>query len=436
MHGKDQISIAIFHTIAHATTAALAIVIVLALTMVLSPSARAQTFTVLYAFTDGQDGANPFAGLTLDRAGNLYGTAVNGGRGTVVNGGSAGCGTVFKLSKSGGGWIFTLLYSFAGGNDGCQPYGGVTFGPDGTLYGTTLFGGPSGNGTVYMLRKAAHISPDVDGDWSETVLHSFGAVDAIHRDGRFPVAGVVFDQAGNMYGTTMGGGADSCSAGSCGTVFRMARMTPSDGSWTESVLYRFTGGNDGGSPQAGPTLDQSGNIYGTCFGGGEYGQGTAFQLMPSSGGWVENTLHSFTGGSDGGTPFGGLIFDNSGNLYGINDSGVVYELTPSNRGWTITELYTITGTMGSNAALVFDSHGNLYGTTMQGPGAGSVFKLSQVDGTWTYTDLHEFTRSDGSDLYSSVVLDAEGNIYGTATEGGDMRCHPDNGCGTVFKITP
>jgi len=195
MHGKDQVRSSIFRTIAHAATVALAIAIVLALSMVLSPSAQGQTFNVIHTFTGGQDGGYPYAGLTLDRAGNLYGTASYGG-------GGADCGTVFKLVHKSSSWLFSQLYSFAGYYDACGPSTGVIFGPDGSLYGTTGAGGQASSGTAYNLRPAAHALPNVGSDWTETVLWSFGQT---RWDSLFPDSGLVF-QAGNMYGTAFGGG--------------------------------------------------------------------------------------------------------------------------------------------------------------------------------------------------------------------------------------
>ena len=430
-----------------ATTVALAVAITFALTFGANQSAQAQTFSVIHQFTGGQDGANPYAGLTMDAAGNLYGTAASGGNtggGCAVDG---GCGSVFKLAYKGSGRIFAPLYSFQGGNDGSTPYARVIIGPDGALYGTTHQGGGSGCGgsgcgTVFRLRPPATACKTALCYWTETVLYQFTG----GSDGGLPGNGdLVFDQAGNLYGTTTTGGVGSCNGGTCGVVYE---LTPSSGSWTESVLYSFAGGSDGGSPFAGVIFDKAGYLYGTASAGGNlacnapYGCGTLFQLTPSGSGWVENVLYTFQGGSDGASPFGGLIFDPSGNLYGTTPSGgsggggTVFILTPSNGNWTLGVVYSFTGSgnsPGPSDNLIMDATGNLYGTTADegAYGYGSVFKLTGSGGNWTNTSLHDFAGgSDGGNPAGSVVLDASGNLYGTTFYGGA------NGKGVVFEFTP
>ena len=236
-------------------SAALAIAIVFAL-MVVTQSAQAQTFQVLYNIVGGENGELPNGGLAMDRAGNLYGTTAAGGAQ------SCGCGIVFMLKRSGHGWTFNPIYRFKGGSDGSYPYARVVLGPDGTLYGTTG-GGGSGYGTVYNLRPKPTACMSALCPWSETVLYKFlgGPV-----DGAFPTDEVVFDREGDLYGTTNRGGLYNvnCTYGLdyCGTVFK---MSPSNGGWTESLLYSFTGGDDGSDPYAGLTLDAAGNLYGTAL---------------------------------------------------------------------------------------------------------------------------------------------------------------------------
>ena len=419
-------------------TAALALAIVLALTLVLAQSARAQTYQVIHNFTGGKDGLIPETGLTIDKAGNLYGTTIAGG------GAGGGYGTVFKLTHKNSGWVFTPLYSFAGGNDGADPQARVVFGPDGSLYGTTAEGGGGngcggqGCGTVFRLRPASTACKTALCPWSETVLYKFtGAL-----DGGEPYGAVTFDKAGNIYGTTAQGGPQSgnCFLGSCGTVYK---LTPANGSWTESVLYSFAGGNDGQWPVGSVIFDGAGNLYGSTNGGGpyggSYGYGTVFQLAPSGSGWAENILYAFHGGSDGQAPLDSPILDESGNLYGTNagggtgGGGTVYQLTPSNGNWTLTTLYGFTGSAGPYGGVIMDAAGNLYGTTqLDGAyGQGSAFKLTPSSGSWTYTSLHDFTGgSDGGLPGCTLTFDASGNLYGTTTEGGA------NQYGVVFEITP
>jgi uncharacterized repeat protein (TIGR03803 family) len=393
-----------------------ALAMALALTVVATPAAHAQTFTVLHDFTNGQDGAYPEAGLTMDKAGNLYGTAWYGGLGQ---------GTVFKLNKSSG-WTFKPLYSFpANESDGARPQARVIVGPNGTLYGTTYSGGASGFGVVFNLRPRAR---------TETVLHNFTRNPV---DGEFPGSGdVVFDQ-GNLYGTTITGG----SAG-LGAVYE---LTPSG---TESVLYSFAGGNDGSYPYSGVIFDGSGNLYGTTTGGGNEacvgGCGTVYKMTPSGSGWTEEPIYRFTGGSDGAYPYGGLIFDQKGNLYGttisggiIGCSGTVFELRPKSDGsWKFKLLYSFNGCGGPSGSLTMDAAGNLYGITAKNDCLGcstygDVFELTPSGGGWTYTNLHAFLDgNDGGDPYGSVVLDANGNLYGTAYGWGKY------GYGVVWEITP
>jgi uncharacterized repeat protein (TIGR03803 family) len=391
-----------------------------------SQAAQSQTFTVLHAFTGGEDGATPWAGLTLDRAGILYGTTTEGL-----------WGTVFQLKRTDGSWILNTLNGFGvNQQDARFPLGRVVFGPDGTLYGTTLYGGSGhcsgGCGTVYNLRPPATDCKTVVCPWTRTVLYSFtGGPDGI---GPYYVD-PVFDHAGNLYGTTGFGG----SAGD-GAVFK---LTPSGGGWTESVIHSFTG--DGMEPESGVIFDSAGNLYGTTAFGGRYDQGTIYQLTPSGSGWNARILYSFQGIPDGALPFGALIFDRSGNLYGtttqdgILGGGTVFKLASSGGSWTLSVLYALRGSYGCGpqGALAMDAAGNLYGTTVCG-GAnlnGSVFKLTPIEGGWTSSSLHDFTGgSDGGYPMSGVTLDANGNVYGTAERGGE-NCF-GGGCGVVWEITP
>jgi uncharacterized repeat protein (TIGR03803 family) len=411
----------LFHTATCAATAALTTAIVLALICTFTQSAQGQTFKVLHNFTGGQDGGTPSAGLTIDNAGNLYGTAESGG---------SGSGTVFRLVRRGSAWIFTPLYSFAGGSDGANPSGTVIFGPNGALYGTTLDGGTGGCyfgacGTVFNLKPPPTACKTAICPWTETVLYRFAG----DPDGGSPAGGLIFDQVGNMYGTTDFGGVGG------GTIFE---MTPSNGSWEESVLHALS---DGTHPFSGVIFDNAGNLYGTTTGGGDDYVGAVFELSPSGSGWTEKVLYSFHRDSGGNTPYAGLIFDQSGNLYGaaINGGsgggGTIFKLIPSNGSWTYKVIYSFTGGIecGPGGSLVMDGAGNLYGTTLcDGANqAGSVFRLTPSGNGWTYTSLYDFTNgSDGGSPYCSVVFDAYGNLYGT-TEHGGLR-----GGGVVFEITP
>ena len=394
------------------------------------PAAEAQTFTVLHNFTGvPPDGANPYAGLTIDPAGNLYGTTRNGG---------AGYGMVYQLKRTNSGFLFRPLYSFAGDNDGAFPEGRLTIGPDGSLYGTTVDGGgppPEGVGTVFNLKPPPAACKTALCPWLETVLQSFNQANGSH-----PYSEVTFDQAGNLYGTANSGGQHDE-----GVVYQ---LTPFNGGWTESTAYSFS--SDGQYPFAGVIFDNMGNLYGTTQIGGSSGYGTVFQLVPADGGWMENVLYQFHNVSDGGIPTAGLIFDPSGNLYGatagggIGGGGTVFELTPSGGGWTYSLLYSFTGGFGCGpqGTLVMDGAGDLYGTTFcdGAHGFGSIFKLTPSGGGWTYTALYAFTGArNGGYPYGSVVFDSNGNLFGTASFGGtgsDCNDGSLDGCGVVWEITP
>jgi uncharacterized repeat protein (TIGR03803 family) len=407
-------------------------------------TAQAQTYSVLHNFTGGIDGATPVAGLTMDAGGHLYGTAFTGGAGSS--------GTVFKLSNKSGSWLFSPLYSFTGAPDGAGPYAGVTIAKDGTLYGTTSEGGTGqcnfhntyfGCGTVFHLRPSVAACRTALCLWKADVIHNFTG----GADGAFPELGnLIFDQAGNIYGTTaLGGLYGGCYyyESNCGVVFE---LSPSGGGWVETELWEFGIGNDGQQPSSGVIFDQAGNLYGTTQrGGGGADYGTIFQLTPSGPPWNENIIHYFDG-TDGATPIAGLIIDGSGNLFGDTASGgsggggTVFEVMPSGSGWDFNSLYSFTGSGGSGPwnNLVMDKARNLYGTTSaEGAyGYGAVFELVNAGGgNWTYKSLYDFCAGglpcvDGATPYSSLVFDASGNLYGTASAGGA------DGKGVVFEITP
>ena len=270
----------------------LAVTALFTLTFIFPESTQAQAGSVIYNFTGGVDDAYPLAGLTVDAAGNLYGTTC--GQACPFQTGSNG--NVFRLSRRGSGWVFTTLYTFKGGSDGAVPASRVVFGPDGNLYGTTIAGGIGacsfyqlGCGTVFKLTPPAHVPPNVAGGWTKTALYSFkGGI-----DGANPYLGdLIFDQAGNIYGTTFYGGTYNL-----GTVYK---LTPSVGGWTESILYSFS---TEALPTAGLIFDQSGNLYGTTFAGGcDSYCGAVFELTPSDSGWTEHVLYRFQGSGDGAGP--------------------------------------------------------------------------------------------------------------------------------------
>jgi uncharacterized repeat protein (TIGR03803 family) len=406
---------------------------------------------VLYAFQGGNDGYTPSSSLISDSSGNLYGTTSSGG------GGSCACGTVFELSPSTSGtWSETVIYRFQGGTDGSLPSSGLILDQAGNLYGTTSDGGPDDAGTVYEL------TPNGAGGWTETILYSFqGAPDGAQPNG------VVFDQLGNLYGTTAAGGNALCDSDQnqdCGTIFEL--IPNGGGSWTEKILYEFPSlSADGYVPTGGLIFDQSGNLYGTtglggtgqCVGIG--GCGTAFELSPAGGGaWTFTLLYSFQGGAAGNYPNGALVLDGSGNLYGTTQMGgsgqcssdgcgTVFKLSPNGSASTETTLYSFRGGTDGNypaAGLIFDSTGNLYGTTRNGGdatcnsgnGCGTVFELSpSQSGAWAEALLYNFKGgNDGQTPSSGLIFDQAGNLYGTTQFGGSTACHVSYGCGVAFEV--
>lgn len=405
---------------------------------------HAQTYSVIHNFVGSFDGSEPASGVTVDAAGNLYGSTFFGDQAT---------GTVYKLARRSGGWVLFPLMYFTNMATGVIPYDQPVFGPDGAIYLTTGFGGvgpcftynnTTGCGVMMTLKPLPTPPPTPLTPWNETLLYKFTG----GADGGNPYsATILFDGPTNIYSTTFMGGSSLCSGG-CGVVYK---MTKTNGTWSENVLYTFTNGSDGAHPWSGLTADHSGNFYGTTSAGGTGGFGTVFELSPNgSGGWNLRTLYSFTGQDDGGTPFSGLTFDASGNLfgatsaYGPGNGGTIYELTPAAGGnWNFQTVFTFTGPRGGIqpgplANLTFDAQGNMYGTThLDGPfNFGAIFKLTPGSGGWTYTSLHDFTGGlDGGYPRSVVAFDASGNMYGTASEGGTgNRTACVGPCGVIWQI--
>jgi uncharacterized repeat protein (TIGR03803 family) len=367
----------------------------------------AQTETVLYAFRGGSDGATPSSTLTPDSDGNLFGTTFAGG--------ASGIGTVYELSPNSGSWNETVLFSFNGTN-GYGPESGVIFDSEGNLYGSTISKGKKGYGTVYELKRSTQ------GVWRATVLHNFGG----GEEGEVPEGNLVFDNSGNLYGTTFYGGKYGK-----GTAWELSRTDR--GTWAFKNLHTFGGGSDGENPYAGIILDASGNAYGTTWIGGADNAGVVFELIPTSTGpWQEQILYNFSGAGS----IGGLIFDSKGNLYGTTFDNLVFELTPSSdQEWIETTLAAVANS--PESTLAFDSEGDLYGTTLNGgnAGMGSVFELSRgAGGVWNQRLLHSFTGDDdGSRADVGITLDSEGNVYGTTYAGGGTGCG-GSGCGVVFRV--
>jgi uncharacterized repeat protein (TIGR03803 family) len=340
-----------------------------------------------------------------------------------------------------------ILYTFTGNQDSGAPYGGLVADSSGNLYGTASgwFYPYNNSGVVFEL------TPSGNGQYTFNVIHSFHPY--TDPDGINPMAGLTFDSQGNLYGTCEKGG------NGYGTVFE---LSPSGGgNWTLSKVYAFTNQGDGAWPVANVILDSAGNVYGTTEGYWGAGPGNVFELTPSGSGWTEQTLHTFGASGDGSTPEGGLIMDREGNLYGTTylggtcGNGVVFKLHNTGSSWVETVLYAFQGGLSDGATpvgnLAFDSVGRIIGTTLytysESSGNGGVFRLApsptaprSAEQEWQITWLHEFTGQtdgDGANPSSGVVLDSAGNIYGTTAQGGTNQddC-PLFGCEVVYKLTP
>jgi uncharacterized repeat protein (TIGR03803 family) len=433
----------------------------IALVLMLVSTSWAASEKVLYRF-HGKDGG--FGGsVIVGPDGKLYGTTVGGGgEKACPNSSFDGCGMVFQLTPGKDGkWRETILHAFRGGNsDGSTPAGDPAVDEKGNLYGTTVYGGPldecsnEGCGIVFEL------TPNAGGKWTYKVVHEFAVT-----DGAWPYGGLIFDAAGNLYGTTTGGGNTGACTGGCGVVFE---LTPgAKGQWTESVLYSFEG-TAGDGPNSPLIFDSTGNLYGATQHGGANGTGAVFELLRGKGGeWAEQVLYSFGdyGSKDGNWPVNGLTLDGVGNLYGATVNGgtkgqqgwgTVFKLTPFKNGrWAETILHDFDeyrfGGGGVDSGLILDTAGNLYGTAASGgkytcPGNGNVacgvvFRLApRSKGKWTETVLHSFGKGKDGAGPGGLVSDSAGHLFGVTGEGGYSggRCGEGGsaGCGVAYEIIP
>lgn len=413
--------------IKRATRLALAVGIAI-IPLLAATAARAQTYTVIHSFGGGKDGTDPYASLVAGPSDTLYGTATSGG--------GYGYGAVFALKASG---AELVRYAFTGGSDGATPQGSLLRDEAGNFLGTAAGGGnfsatcssSGGCGVVFSLGSGR----------AETVLYTFTG----GADGASPHGGLVADAVGNLYGTTYGGGlSGGCNGYGCGVVFKVGAAG------NETVIYTFAGPPDGAFPIGALILDSAGNVYGTTTAGGVsggcfgYGCGVVFQVSPSG---TETVLFTFTGGLDGGFPGGDLVRDADGNLYGTTvygggtpcsdglGCGVVFKLDPQANE---TVLHSFSGGSDgafANAGLTRDAGGNLYGTTIEGGdlscgsglGCGTVFKLSP---TGNETVLHNFTGGADGALPQGGLVSYRGYLYGTTTSGGTY------GLGVAFRLKP
>jgi uncharacterized repeat protein (TIGR03803 family) len=413
--------------------------------------------SALHRFGSRSDGIDPEAGVIADKSGNLYGTTFNGGGGVSE-------GTVFMLTHPPAGshvWKETILHRFSNLAEGQYPWTGLTQDPAGDLYGTTWLsaGNHCGNEVCGVIFE---LSPSFSGDkqWTYRILYEFtGNADG---GGPWQDADLVRDRKGNLFGTTSSGGTGQC-VGGCGVVFE---LSPSGGTWIETVLYNFPADADGnGGGNGGVILDSEGNLYGTTFWGGPRNPWTGvFELVRPAkldGTWKYVTLHNFIKNDEGIFPTAGLAFDSHGNLYGTTEFGgtsdgfgTVFRLKHQQSGsWTHFVLHKFTGTGDGKwptNALTVDAKGNIYGISQAGGvgtcngqyglGCSVAFRFNSPadpDGSWTETVLYTFTPGTGGDIpWGRLIFGADDQLYGTTQLGG-ISCDPlKQGCGTVFTLRP
>jgi len=413
------------------------------------------------------DGQYPVSGVTVNRAGAISGTTQSGG--------SATYGTVYRLTPPaapGAAWTEQTILTLSG-TDGFDPSAAPYEDRTGKLYITTKIGGgnpacvnnsgslPAGCGSVIELTPP----PIGSTSWTESVIWQFGG-----RDGNTPLAPLIADTHGRLYGTTaLGGKQGDCFGYKCGTVFA---LTPpaAGGTWHQAVLYSFSGGADGSRPHAGLSMDSAGNLYGTTFQDGAtlacpftYGCGTVFRLSPPAtrkGAWTQTTLWNFAGGTDGANPFGGVVLDSAGNLYGTTSvggntlcfqqrgCGTIFKLSPPASGtgaWTETLLYTFTGDTdfdSPQAGLLLDGAGTIWGIATDGGGThfGGVFHLTPPPGggaPWALQQVLSFTSTTGGYSAGNLVPGPgkADTLFGTQVYGGSVACASGAGCGSVFELS-
>jgi uncharacterized repeat protein (TIGR03803 family) len=395
--------------------------------------------TILHEFAGKHDSGRPTASLIAGASGALFGASEgdDGLRG----------GSVFELTLSEHGASERVIHQFKGKRDGALPASALLAGQNGTLFGTTLVGGSSceefGCGVVFELTPNGN-------NYDERILHAFGQS---QTDGTSPDASVTADSQGSLYGTTTFSG-----AGDVGTVYK---LTSAGSGFTYSIIYAFGGGNDAEYPMAPVVVDAAGSVFGTTFVGGSFVEGTGcgegcgavFQLVPSGSRYKESVIYNFQGSPDGAMPFAGLLPDGTGAFYGTTSSGgvaassncpngcgTVFKLTPAGSGYAESVLYRFQGGTDGNApkdAVIFGSGGVLYGTTSAGgaAGLGTIFSLTPSGSGYTESVVYSFKPAhDGAVPDSGLLFGSDGRLFGTTTGGGKQSC-PSGGCGTVFALT-
>jgi len=398
--------------------------VLLLITFGAGDAALASKYKVLYGFSGGVDGGGLYSGVIIDASDNLYGGTVGGGDG--------GGGTIYQLQRQpDGSWVKIVIHDLDFHTEGGNPNNGMVFDPAGNLYGTMEDGGPQQFGGVFQL------VPNPDGPWTLNLLYDIGSF-----------TGLTLDAAGNLYGLGLGA----------------FELSPTPDGWTYQQIYGFTGDNDAGGFYSPMILDRAGNLYGTAQYGGNHGPpcvgaagcGVVFKLHPNGdGSWTGHILHKFAAWLyDGQYSIGGVVRDAAGNLYGTTEQGgshrtksgscelgcgTIYKLSRKPDGhWKETILYNFPhfkDGLFPVAGPTLDGDGNLYGTASFGGdsncGCGVVYKMTHnPDDTWTYSVLHRIHQGEGNGPVAPLVMDKKGNLYGTTVTGGP------GGKGVVFKITP
>jgi uncharacterized repeat protein (TIGR03803 family) len=397
------------------------------------------TFTVIRTFVGGSMSMNPEAGLIADNTGNLYGTATAGGNAGCVVYGSTGCGTVFELSppaQQGGSWTEIVLHRFQGGDGPWFPVAGLTMDKAGDLFGTTTDGGPYDCPTTYCgtVFELAHPAKS-GGQWHARILYRFTS----GAGGENPFAGVILGPDGDLYGTTFNGGPRSD-----GVVYRLSPPARGDGWWTETVLTGFEVG--GIQPIGGVVFDRAGDLFGTTYQGGSNQLGLIFELKPTrSGFWKESVLYDF--GSNACYPKTNLVIDGHGDLFGTAQGcpelpGAVFELSPPRHGgqeWSESVLAQIRGNTNFDptTGVALDGAGDVFGSaaSMGSHDRGSVFELAAPN--WDLAVLHDFDGRDGDFATAGPAFGPSGALFGTTLDGGS-RIGPCkvSGCGVAYEVSP
>lgn len=422
---------------AHRKTMELALLLAV-LCAIAGSAAWGQSMNVLYDF--GAAGYSPGKGISMDSYGRIYGTTQYGGDDNCDGGGPAGCGVVFRFEKSGSGWIYTPLYEFTKQYSPFPMYAGVPSVANGRVYDVTFLGGEYSNGMVFDLRPGTTSAAPMTAPWAFHSDYQFTG----NNDGGGPstLSPLIFDSQGDLYGAAVGGGTSNG-----GVIYE---LTPAGNGWIQQVLYDFTGCADGAFPN-GIVFDNQGNMYGATAGGGSAqcgsgnGCGTIFELKPTQSGWTETTLHAFSNGVDG-CASGPLFRDPGGNLYGItteggpdNNGGTVWELSPASGSWRFSVLHAFNFATVSDYgpfAPTMDAVGNLWGVSNWGGAneSGMLFRLTPSDGVWTFTDVYDFAPrgGEGAGCYpeGTPILDTSGDLYGVTELCGAF------GEGTLWQYVP